>query len=125
VVRIFMTRTFAKFARKERISNQALIDAIRAAEIRPDADLGGGIIKQRIARMNQGKSGGYRTLVIYKVGELAVFVFGFAKSKRDNISHEDLVWLQKLAPPYLELGSDQISMLVALGEWIEVTTDEE
>ena len=53
-----------------------------------DADLGGGIIKQRVARQGQGRSGGYRTLIAYRFGDFAVFLFGFAKNELDNIDGE-------------------------------------
>jgi hypothetical protein len=47
-----------------------------------DADLGGGVIKQRIARKGGGKSGGFRALILLRAGERAFFVHGFAKSDR-------------------------------------------
>jgi hypothetical protein len=116
-----MTRTFAKFARKERISNQALIDAIHAAEIRPDADLGGGIIKQRVARMNQGKSGGYRTIVFYRRANVAYFVYGFAKSALDNITPLQEAAFRKLAPVFLEATDEQIGEMLLTGKVKEVS----
>jgi hypothetical protein len=115
-----MTRTFAKFARKERISNQALIEAIRAADIRPDADLGGGIIKQRIARMNQGKSGGYRTIIFYRREDVAFFVYGFAKSALDNITPLQETAFRKLVPVFLEATDEQIVEMMLTGKVKEV-----
>jgi hypothetical protein len=50
-----------------------------------DADLGGGVIKQRVARTGQGRSGGYRMLLAYREGHRAVFLYGFSKSERENI----------------------------------------
>jgi hypothetical protein len=55
-----------------------------------DADLGGGLIKQRIARTGQGRSGGYRTLMAFRSKERTIFVYGFAKSERDNIESDEL-----------------------------------
>lgn len=81
MTRILMNRWFQRFAAKERISNASLIEAIgRADRDLIDADLGGGVIKQRVARPGQGRSGGYRTLILFRVGRRAVFAFGFAKS---------------------------------------------
>ena len=85
-IRIFKSKWFVKFARKNRISDDALKAA--AAEIEAgsfDADLGGHVFKQRIARDGQGKLGGYRTIVLFKQSERAFFVYGFAKNERDNI----------------------------------------
>ena len=74
-----------RFARRERIADAASRDAIkRAGRGLIDADLGG-VIKQRIARSGQGRSGGYRTIIFYRRGERAVFAYGFAKSDRENI----------------------------------------
>jgi len=81
-MRIFKTKAFTKFQRQENIADEKLVDAVHRAEMGlVEADLGGGLIKQRIAREGKGKSGGYRTLVAYRKGERSVFLFGFAKSE--------------------------------------------
>jgi hypothetical protein len=81
VMRIYKSAWFAKFARKEKIDDSALCDAIHRAEKGLiDADLGSGLLKQRVARGGAGKSGGYRTLIVFRSGERAIFAFGFAKS---------------------------------------------
>lgn len=86
-MRVLKTKSFARFARKEGLKDRALSDAI--ADIEQGlvhADLGGGLIKQRVSRDGGGKSGGYRTLIVYRFGKRAVFLFGFAKNDRANIS---------------------------------------
>ena len=101
-MRIFKTKLFAKFARREHISDARLAEAVtRAGEGLVDANLGGGIIKQRVARKGQGRSGGYRTLIAYRVGDFAVFLFGYAKSERANISDDELSGLQIIAGQWL------------------------
>jgi hypothetical protein len=88
-VRIFLSRWFQRFARKEGIRDAALWEAVvRAEKGRIDADLGGEVIKQRIARPGQGKSKGYRTVILYRREDKAFFMYGFAKSQRANI-HDD------------------------------------
>jgi hypothetical protein len=75
-----MTKAFARFARKARLDHALLWQAIADAERGLiDADLGGGVTKQRIARPGKGKSGGYRAIVLYKARHRAVFMYGFAK----------------------------------------------
>lgn len=66
-----------------------------------DADLGGGVIKQRVARSGGGKSGGFRTLILFRVETLAFFIHGFAKNERDNIDADELAALRKLAAEML------------------------
>ncbi len=101
-VRVFKTRAFGRFARKERLEDRALCEAIERAERgNVDADLGGGFIKQRVARPGQGRSGGFRTLIAYRSETRAVFLFGFAKSDLDNISNREVQELRKAAAEIL------------------------
>lgn len=124
MTRILMNRWFQRFAAKERIGSQALIEAIeRANRGLIDADLGGGVIKQRVARPGQGRSGGYRTLILFRVGSRAVFAFGFAKSDQANIAPADLALLKDAASVTLALTEDDIARLVAAGQLIEVLRD--
>ena len=96
--RIFKNKPFTRFARKNSISDSALCQAVRDADRGLiDADLGGGVIKQRIARKGAGKSGGFRTLILFRTGDLAIFVHGFSKSEMENIRDDELFGLKKLA----------------------------
>ena len=89
-MRIFKNAWFERFARKQEIQDAALREAVRRAERGlVDADLGGGVIKQRVARPGQGRSGGYRTLILYRQAHRAFFVYGIAKSHQANISDEE------------------------------------
>ncbi len=90
-MQLYKLKAFARFQRRERIADEALMRAVRSAEDGlVDADLGGGLIKQRIARSGQGKSGGFRTIIAYRRGNRAVFLFGFAKSERENLDDDEL-----------------------------------
>ena len=123
-MQIFKTKAFARFAPKEEISDEALVQAIAAAEVDPDADLGGGLIKQRVARLGRGKSGGYRTIIAFRKGRLDFFVFGFPKSERSNISAAEERALRKLAANLLTSLEEQQASLLRLGEIVEVRNDE-
>jgi hypothetical protein len=84
-VKVFKTKEFIHFVRRERITDARLCEAVnRAVRGLIDANLGGGLIKQRIARPGQGRSGGYRTLMAFRNKHRAVFVYGFAKSERNK-----------------------------------------
>jgi len=97
-VRIYKTKWLARFARRERISDRGLRDAaLRAERGLIDADLGGGVIKQRVARAGQGRSGGYRMLLAFRSGDRAVFLYGFSKSTQDNIEPDELLTLREIA----------------------------
>ena len=84
-MRIFKVKTFARFSRKEGLPDASLGEAVADAERGLiDADLGGGLIKQRVARSGGGKSGGFRTVIAFRSKERAIFLFGFAKNDLDN-----------------------------------------
>jgi hypothetical protein len=85
-VRIFKNKAFTRFAKKADVGDAVLCDAIQdAARGLIAADLGGGVIKQRIARPGQGKSGGFRALIVFRAGARAFFVHDFAKNEKDNV----------------------------------------
>lgn len=89
-----------------------------------DAELGGGLIKQRVARAGQGKSGGFRTVIAFRRGERSVFLYGFAKSERANIDHDEFEALREVARTYLKLEPKRIEAAIAAGELMEVRYDE-
>lgn len=125
-LRIFKTRWFAKFARKEKIRDAALVDAVaRAEKGQVDADLGGGVIKQRISRPGQGRSGGYRTILFFRRRERAVFAYGFAKSGRANIDSAEEEQFKLAAGHVLGLTERQIEELVQNGDFVEVIRGQE
>src|ERR1700733_12759083 len=123
-MQIYKTRWFARFARHERISDASLQEAIERAERGlVDADLGGGLIKQRVARRGQGRSGGYRVIVAYRVRDLAVFLYGFAKSERANIDSSQLATAHKIAAKWLAADSANIKLAIEERELLEVEND--
>ena len=104
-LRTFKTKPFARFADREGLEDAALRDAVRrAGRGSIDADLGGGVIKQRIARGGQGRSGGFRAIVLFRRGARAFFVYGFAKSDRENLRRDELKAFRLLAGEMLELN---------------------
>ena len=123
-MRVFATKVFARFARKERLDDMQLYEAVARAERRSiDAELGGGLIKQRIARRGGGRSGGYRTIIAYRASQRCVFLYGFAKNERENIDDRELDDLKKLAKHYLGYNDAQIAIALAQAELREVACD--
>ena len=115
-MRILMTRWFRRFARKEHLADEMLLDAVRRAERgQIDADLGGGVIKQRVARRGQGRSGGYRTILLYRSRSRAIFAFGFAKNRKADLEPDELEAYRELAKVYLAQAERAIDKYVADG----------
>lgn len=126
MVRIYKTKWVGRFARRERISDSDLVEAVRRAERGLiDADLGGGIIKQRVARAGQGRSGGYRMVLVFKAERRAVFLYGFAKSERENIEDDELQTLREIGASWLAANAQRIAKALQENTLQEVTDDEE
>ena len=120
-MRIFKNKPFARFSRKNGIADQELCDSIEDANRGLiSADLGGGVIKQRIARQGSGKSGGFRTLILFRVAERAIFVHGFAKNEAENIRPDELVALKKLATEMLAYNQAGLKAAMESGTLMEV-----
>jgi hypothetical protein len=112
--RVFKTRHFARWLRKTDLSDCALRSAVTEMEQGLiDADLGGGVVKKRVALPGRGKSGGARTLVATNKGSRWFFMFGFEKSVRSSISDKELEALQEVAGDLLKLTTAQLDSAVA------------
>ena len=123
-MRIFKSRWFQRFARREGIADAALLEAAeRANKGQIDADLGGEVIKQRIARRGQGRSSGYRTIILFRQGTKAFFVYGFPKSQQANIDDDELKQFREAAKHVLALTEKQIAELLKRGDFLEVKED--
>ena len=120
-MRIFKSKWFQRYARKEGIADATLRDAVaRAEKGQIDADLGGEVIKQRIARPGQGKSKGYRTIIFFRRGDKAFFEYGFAKSERANINDDEKEKYKEAAKSVLALTEMQLAELLRRGDFMEV-----
>jgi hypothetical protein len=118
---IYKTRWFARWARKEGLSDKALRLAVQEmAQGLFEADLGGDLLKKRIARPGEGKRGGYRTLVATNRASRWIFVYGFAKNVRSNIDSDEELALKKLAATLLKLTPAALIKAQTAGEILEV-----
>jgi hypothetical protein len=120
-MRVFSTRLFDKWAAGEGIGAAALNTAV--AEIVQglvDADLGGHVYKKRVGLPGRGKRGGARTLLALRVGERAVFLYGYAKNERENIDARELKALKRLAAEVLGWSEAQVEAALVEGRLIEV-----
>ena len=121
---IYKNRWFDRWARRQGLTSSSLCAAVRemAAGLY-DADLGGGLLKKRIARSGQGKSGGFRTLVATNKGARWVFVFGFPKNERSNVDKDEEQALKTLAAHLMSLTAQALDKAQRAGELIEVDCD--
>jgi hypothetical protein len=124
-MRIFKVEWFVKFALKESISDATLRDAVdRAERGLIDADLGGGVIKQRVARPGAGKSGGYRTIILFRTKTRAIFAYGFAKQDKANLNAIEMVTFKRAAKLALAFSDQQIELEIKAGRLFEVKYSE-
>jgi hypothetical protein len=122
---VYKTKPFARFAGKARITDADLWTAARLAnQGMIGADLGGGVIKQRIARAGEGKSGGSRSIILFKKDDRAVYVHGFEKKDISNIGLKDLNAFRKLAKAYLGYTGAELAQRVEDGALLIVQEPE-
>jgi hypothetical protein len=124
-MRIFKNKAFIKWAEKEGLSDDALqiaVDEMERGLI--DADLGGHVVKKRVAVVGRGKRGGVRTLLAYKSGDKAFFMYGFAKNARANVSTDELKALKHLAKELMNYSDKTLTKAIQHGALIEVEDNE-
>ena len=110
--------------RKSGLTDKALSDAVdEMARGLVDADLGGHVVKKRVALPGKGKSGGARTIVATKLADRWFFLFGFSKNERANIDKDELKALQEVAQELLGFDDQQLEAALAAGELVEVFND--
>lgn len=122
---VYATKAFSRFAGKADLEDGDLLtaaEAVMAGQF--DADLGGGVFKQRVAREGGGKSGGFRTILLFRVGGHCFFAHGFAKNEKANVSVKELKALKKLADTLLGLSAEDIETAVNAGELRELVDDD-
>lgn len=120
--RVFKTRTFARWMKRVGLSDAALrvaVEEMSAGLI--DADLGGHVVKKRLALPGRGKRGSARTIVATKWAERWFFLYGFNKNERAAIDRDELKALQELARDLLGFDDRQLAMAMTAGEIVEVT----
>jgi hypothetical protein len=120
-MRILKSGPFSRFAQKAGISDTTLKNTVEQLEKEQfDANLGGGVYKQRIARIGGGKSGAYRVIILFKRSKLTVFSYGFEKSSRSNITQSELDDFKKLGKIMFAMTDKQIDRVIKTGRYMEI-----
>ena len=126
IKRVFKTRYFSRWFRKIGLSDVALCQAVKEMEQGLiDANLGGGVVKKRLALPGRGKRGGARTLVATNKGDRWFFLYGFEKNERANITAEELEGLRVITRQLLGMTSEQLDEAVRDGSLQEICHDQE
>lgn len=126
MVEILKRKDFARWQLHEKLPDAALCKAVQEMEKGLiDADLGGFLYKKRVARPGGGKSGGYRTLLSARIGGRYVFLHGFAKSDRANITQDERKALQFAGKVFLELSRQALSQALSSGVLVEVHCEQD
>ncbi len=120
-MKIIKTKLFSKWANKNDVSDQSLLDAAKEIEIdRYDANYGGGVIKKRVASKWRGKSSSVRTIVAFKKGSNCFFIYGFEKSEKSNISTTEEKAFKIIAKALLTYSTSELATKIADSALIEV-----
>ena len=117
---VLKSKWFNKWSKKYKITDDNLISAVDNFDRSNVVDLGAGLYKIRIPRLKQGKSSGFRTLIIFSKNNFALFILGFTKNEKDNINIADLNDLKQQAKYVLSFSREQIEKLVNKGTFIKV-----
>ena len=124
-VKVFKTRLFERWAKSENITDNVLLDAVAEVESGlVDANLGGHVYKKRVALAGQGKRGGARTIIAFRMKEKAFFIYGFAKSHRNNVRKDELTALKAYARELLAYSDIALRKAVYQGILFEVINHE-
>ena len=125
-MRIFKNPWFVRFAKRQGIRDEHLREAVDRAESDDiDADLGGDVIKQRVAKPHEGKSGGWRVIVAFRKSKAAFFLFGFPKSSLENISKKELKTYRLAAKELLKLTGEKLNKAIKAKKLSEVRHEKE
>ena len=117
--RAFKTAWFTKAARKARIKDSNLCEAIEDVLKGQSDDLGGGVFKKRL------NNNMHRSIILAKGGQYWIFQYLFAKKDRANIDAAALEDFRTLAKSYAALGEKQIIQLLENSDLTEICLGEQ
>ncbi|MBC2694460.1 MAG: type II toxin-antitoxin system RelE/ParE family toxin [Desulfobacteraceae bacterium] len=116
-----MTKHFSKWLSKQKVSEKDL--SVALSELQAgyfEANLGGYLYKKRIRFEGQGKSGSGRTIICYKKEDRAIFIHGFAKNEKSNLSKKELQVFKELSKILMGFSVAEITIAIENGDFIEV-----
>ena len=124
-MQILSTKWFKKWSKKSHLQNQDLLEAVNNLKGGLSvADLGNHLFKIRVKREHSGKSSGFRTIVVYQESDKVIFLYGFGKSEKDNISKPELQYFKKLGNNLLALNKDQLKQFTEKNILFDIKVEE-
>ena len=115
------TKWFNRWAKKNSVTDKNLLKTIKnVSNNLGTVSLGFGLYKVRTPKIGTGKSGGFRTILVYKESNIAIFVYGFSKTDKDNLEKEELKYFKKLAKDLLRIKRHKYLELEKLGNFISI-----
>ncbi len=112
------TKWFQKRAKKNSVSDELLLKTVEDLECNlGSVNLRGGLYKVRTKRIGKGKSGSYRTMVVYKESDRVIFIYGFSKSERENLDNDELTSFKKLVKDLLKISREEFIRQEKLGNF--------
>jgi hypothetical protein len=121
MTRVLKRKDFARWQATESLPDVVLCKAVQEmAQRLIDADLGGCLFKKRLARPGEGKSGGFRTLIAARIGRRYVFLHGFPKSAKADITPGEKKALQFAGKVFLDLSDEELPKALQSGVILEV-----
>ncbi len=108
------TKWFKRWSKKAKLNTENMLETIENLEAGlSTSDLGSHLYKVRVKRSNSGKSSGFRTIIVYKENDRAIFLYGFGKNEKENIDKAELQYFKKLGNDLLALSNDQLKESIA------------
>jgi len=124
-MQILSTKWFKKWSKKSHLQNQDLLEAVNNLKSGLSvAELGNHLFKIRVKREHSGKSSGFRTIVVYQESDKVIFLYGFGKSEKDNISKSELQYFKKLGNDLLALNKDQLKQFTEKNILFDIKVEE-
>ena len=123
-MKIIKTKIFAKWADKNKVSEQSLVIAANEIELEIyEANYGGGVLKKRVANKGRGKSSSTRTIVAFKKGKNCFFIYGFEKNEKSNISSNEEKAFKIIAKSLLNYSDLELNQLIKDGILLEINNE--
>lgn len=115
------TKWFDKWSKKNFITDEKLLDTIKNISNNLGVvNLGSSLYKVRTQKNGKGKSSSFRTFVVYKKDNIAIFIYGFSKNDKSNLHNEELIDIKRLSKEYLSINRQDYLKLVASGDMISI-----